>query len=111
MPDRGYPHCPTTPLLNHSAYGVECLGHKLPDTLIFEAAKVQFDDAILFRGKQRAVFLQEAVVAIGLTTGSIPEDRAIVAAEDGRVDRAERAKPLQARHFNEPFSSFVCLID
>jgi hypothetical protein len=63
----------------------------LPDTLLFEAAKEAFDDAILLRRVWRDEFLLQPVVATGSAEPPALKDEAIVPAQHGITDRSKSA--------------------
>jgi len=94
---------PLQPVPNDSSGLLEGLKHVLPNTLFFETAKEPFDHPVLLRRVGRDEFLLEAIVSTGLSKSTALEDQPIVASENRRPARTERAEPLETGGFDGPF--------
>ena len=94
---------PLHPVPNDPSGLLECLKHVLPDTLFFETAKEPLNNPVLLRRVGRDEFLLEAIVATGLSKSTALEAQPIVASENRRPARTERAEPLETGGFHCAF--------
>lgn len=93
---------PLNPVPNDLPCLLERPKDMLPDTLFFQTAKEPLDDSILLRRIRRDEFLLQPIVPTGLPKAPTLGNEAVVTPEDRRCDWAQRAEPLQARHFHRP---------
>ncbi len=75
----------------------------LPDTLLFEAPKESFNDAILLGGIGYDELLLQSMISAGLPRLLTLKDQAIVAAQHRGACESEHAEPCETGRLKGPF--------